>query len=280
MTATSLAAVVAAQSRLADADLAALEERRVELEAKRDHSLAEIATYAQLHDIDDDLLVAKTLQRRAQRALDAEDELAAIAETVAAKRAALARLDARARLLSSATDPSAGSVAVLRSIADDANAASRAIADLTRGATATTAIEQWQWPLRGPVTQPFGPSSLTVEPSIVYRGIAISHFHDAIDIAAPLGAAVVAPASGRVTFVGHLPDGAMVVVIAQDDGLVSLFAHLDDTYARPTVKANTRVAAGQVIGFVGLTGITTGPHLHFSVHDANGPVDPMTILGK
>jgi murein DD-endopeptidase MepM/ murein hydrolase activator NlpD len=280
MSASSLSAVVGAQARLADADLAALDARRAEIESDRDRVRAEIVSYLAVHQIDDDVLVAKSLQRREQRVLDDEDTLATIAETVTAKRAYLARLDARARILASASDPTAASLVVLRSLADDASDTARAIAELTRGAAGTEPASDWQWPVRGAVTQPFGPSLLTLEPSFVYRGIAIAHFHDAVDIAAPFGAAVVAASSGRVTFVGHLPDGAMVVLIAHDDGLVSLSAHLDDTFAPPPVKVGQRVAAGQVVGFVGLTGITTGPHLHFSVHDANGPVDPLSVLAR
>jgi len=128
------------------------------------------------------------------------------------------------------------------------------------------------------VSQRFGPSALALEPPITYRGVSVPHFHDGIDVAAPLGSAVVAAAPGRVTFVGHLPDGAMVVVIAHDDGLVSLSAHLDDAFAPPPVRAGATVSAGDVIGFVGLTGMTTGPHLHFAVHDVTGPVDPLAIL--
>jgi murein DD-endopeptidase MepM/ murein hydrolase activator NlpD len=70
----------------------------------------------------------------------------------------------------------------------------------------------------------------------------------------------------------------MAVVIAHDDGLVSLSAHLDDAFVLPPVRAGDVVRAGQVIGYVGMSGVTTGPHLHFAVHDANGPVDPLTIL--
>jgi len=280
MSASSLAAVVAAQMRLADADLQTLDARRADIETGRDAVRAEIAAYVTTHAIDDDALIAKSLQRREQRVLDDEYALAVIAETVTAKRAYLARLDARARILASASDATAASLAVLSSLADDASATSRAIADLTRDATGTAPAPDWQWPLRGVVTQPFGPSLLTLEPSVVYRGIRVAHFHDAIDIAAPFGATVVAASSGRVTFVGHLPDGALVVLVAHDDGLVSLSAHLDDTFAPPPVKLGQRVVAGQVIGFVGLTGITTGPHLHFSVHDANGPVDPLSVLAR
>ena len=46
------------------------------------------------------------------------------------------------------------------------------------------------WPVAGAVSQPFGPSALVLEPPVVYRGLAFAHFHDAIDIATPLGISV------------------------------------------------------------------------------------------
>jgi murein DD-endopeptidase MepM/ murein hydrolase activator NlpD len=91
---------------------------------------------------------------------------------------------------------------------------------------------------------------------------------------------VVAAAEGRVTFVGHLSDGAMVVLIAHPGGLVSIYAHLDDTFARPQVRIGDAVVAGQVIGFVGVTGITTGPHLHFAVVRGGQPIDPLSLLAS
>ena len=92
-----------------------------------------------------------------------------------------------------------------------------------------------------------------------------------------LGQPVLAAADGRVTFVGHLPDGAMVVIVAHPGGLVSVYAHLDDTFARPPVRIGEAVSGGQVIGFVGLTGITTGPHLHFAVQSGGQPIDPLSL---
>jgi len=114
----------------------------------------------------------------------------------------------------------------------------------------------------------------------MYGGAYFEHFHDAIDIAAPLGSPVVAAADGQVTFVGHLPDGAMIVLIAHAGGFVSEYAHLDDAFVMPPVRAGQMVKAGQVIGFVGLTGITTGPHLHFALIHNGEAVDPLTLIGS
>jgi murein DD-endopeptidase MepM/ murein hydrolase activator NlpD len=72
----------------------------------------------------------------------------------------------------------------------------------------------------------------------------------------------------------------MVVIIAHAGGLVSVYAHLDDTFARPPVRIGDSVTAGQVVGFVGLTGITTGPHLHFAVLRAGQPIDPLSLLAS
>ena len=110
------------------------------------------------------------------------------------------------------------------------------------------------------MSQPFGPSALTLEPPRAYPGVTYPYFHDGIDIAAPPGAPVFA-AAGRVAFVGHLPDGAEIVLIAHDGGFFTLYAHLDDTHAPPPVKVGDAVRAGDPIGWIGLTGITTGAHL-------------------
>ncbi|MDE3112752.1 MAG: M23 family metallopeptidase [Chloroflexota bacterium] len=139
-------------------------------------------------------------------------------------------------------------------------------------------IAPWTWPVAGTISQGFGPTSIDLEAPRVYAGIAFPYFHDAVDIAAPLGSPVVAAAGGTVTFVGRFSDGAMVVQITSPDGLQETYAHLDDLASPPPVKVNSAVAAGQRIGTVGLTGITTGPHLHFSVYRGTTPVDPLPLL--
>jgi murein DD-endopeptidase MepM/ murein hydrolase activator NlpD len=107
-----------------------------------------------------------------------------------------------------------------------------------------------------------------------------AHFHDGIDIGAEMYSPVVAAAAGRVVWVGHLPDGAMVVLIAHVGGLVSLYGHLDDGVAPPRVAAGDRVERGQIIGAIGMTGMTTGPHLHFTVWRDGEVIDPFSILSS
>jgi murein DD-endopeptidase MepM/ murein hydrolase activator NlpD len=70
----------------------------------------------------------------------------------------------------------------------------------------------------------------------------------------------------------------MVVLIAHVGGLVSLYAHLDDNTAPPRVKAGDEVQQGQIIGAIGMTGMTTGPHVHFVVWRDGELIDPLSLI--
>jgi len=136
----------------------------------------------------------------------------------------------------------------------------------------------WITPAQGAVTQGFGPTPFRFEPARSFGGVFYTHFHDGIDIGAGMYQPVVAAAAGRVVWVGHLPDGAMVVLIAHSGGLVSLYAHLDDRIAPPRVTAGDQVQRGQIIGAIGITGMTTGPHLHFVVWRDGELIDPRSVI--
>lgn len=217
-----------------------------------------------------------------------EAELTRLAEGVAAKEAALAALSTRAEALAAAAAAGAraasdAQIAHLRGLAEANARASEAQADLVAEIARQAGVElptadRWAWPLEGRVTQEFGPSTFILEPPRSYRGTRYARFHDGIDIAAPLGRAVRAAARGRVAFVGRVSGGAMVVVIAHEDGLVTLYGHLDDTSLPPPVAAGDIVEAGERIGAVGLTGMTTGPHVHFIVSRGEEPIDPRIVL--
>lgn len=228
------------------------------------------------------------LERERTTLAEQETELSRLAEGVGAKEAALAELSARAEKLAAAAADSARAVSDaeighLRGMAEanakESESEAALIAEIARqaGVELPTA-DRWAWPLDGRVSQEFGPSALALEPPRIYRGIRYPHFHDGLDIAAPLGTPVRAAARGRVAFVGHIAGGAMVVVIAHEDGMVTLYGHLDDTSAPPPVAPGDIVEAGERIGAVGLTGITTGPHLHFIVSRAEEPLDPRIVL--
>ena len=131
------------------------------------------------------------------------------------------------------------------------------------------------WPLHGTITQGFGPTTCTLEPAATVNGKHYAHYHDGLDIAAPQGTQVHSMEAGTVEYAGRYPDGAVVVRVRQTDGSVALYAHL-----QPGVLVHTgdTVKAGEALGRVGMTGHTTGPHLHveLTVHGKN--VDPLAAL--
>lgn len=124
------------------------------------------------------------------------------------------------------------------------------------------------WPVSGPITSGFGPR---------WGG-----FHNGLDIAAPMYTPIRAPASGQVTTVGKpylaYGDTATVIIIAHGNNFSTLYGHLDDSVRPPIVRVGQFVTAGQVIGFVGMTGWTTGPHLHFMTIVNGRAVNPRPYL--
>ena len=128
------------------------------------------------------------------------------------------------------------------------------------------------WPMTSfQITQPFGPSTVLLEPAFgPYK-----HFHTGVDIAAPLGAPVMGAADGLVVAVGHTNIGyGNYVVIAHGAGIATLYGHLLQT----NVSVGDRVVRGQVIGLEGSTGYSTGPHVHFELRVNNLVTDPLPYL--
>jgi len=123
------------------------------------------------------------------------------------------------------------------------------------------------WPLSGAITSGFGAR---------WGG-----FHNGLDIAAPMYSAIRAAAPGRVVTVGKpylaYGDTATVVIIAHGNNFSTLYGHLDDSRP-PIVSVGQYVQAGQVIAFEGMTGWTTGPHLHFMTIVNGRAVDPLPYL--
>ena len=122
-------------------------------------------------------------------------------------------------------------------------------------------------------TQPFGCTSLELEP--VQPACPGGHFHSGIDLAAPAGTPVLAPGAG-VARVGEGGPCGIHVVIRHGGGIETLYCHL----LQAAVADGQQVGAWQLIGNVGSSGLSTGPHLHFEVHSDGRPVDPATWLPK
>ncbi|HKY51419.1 MAG TPA: peptidoglycan DD-metalloendopeptidase family protein [Candidatus Limnocylindria bacterium] len=123
------------------------------------------------------------------------------------------------------------------------------------------------WPVNGPITSGFGAR---------WGG-----FHNGIDIAAPKFTPLRAASSGQVVTVGRpyiaYGDTAVVVIIAHGYNFSTLYGHLDDS-RWPPVRVGQFVAAGTVIGYVGMTGWTTGPHVHFMTIVNGQAVNPRPYL--
>jgi murein DD-endopeptidase MepM/ murein hydrolase activator NlpD len=99
-------------------------------------------------------------------------------------------------------------------------------------------------------------------------------FHSGQDIEAPWGAPVVAGASGRVSFVGWQNGYGQLVVVDHGGGLTTRYGHLSHI----DVELNQAVSRAELLGKVGSTGRSTGPHLHYEVRINDQPVNPLQYL--
>jgi len=148
-------------------------------------------------------------------------------------------------------------------IAPSTTAAPEPAPDPTTTTTTTTAprpTTTFVWPTPGPVTSPFG-----------WRW---GRMHRGIDIGAPMGQPIVAGGAGTVFFAGVLGGYGNLILIDHGNGIVTAYAHMTSF----AVGQGARVSAGTVIGYVGSTGNSTGPHLHFEVRVGDTAVDPMPYL--
>lgn len=98
--------------------------------------------------------------------------------------------------------------------------------------------------------------------------------HSGLDIAAPTGTPIKAPAAAKVTLVDDLYYNGKTVFLDHGQGLVTMYCHLSDQL----VTAGDAVEQGQIIGLVGATGRVTGPHLHWSVSLNGYRVDPQSMM--
>ena len=133
------------------------------------------------------------------------------------------------------------------------------------------------WPLQqGTITQVFGPSTLPFEPP----GFGYPHFHTGVDIAYNQGTPILAADDGVVVAAsasmlnGQLVGYGNYVIVAHRNNFFSLYGHLLGFQ----VKAGDSVHQGQVIGYEGSTGNSTGPHVHFEYRYGGQPTNPLPYL--
>ena len=130
------------------------------------------------------------------------------------------------------------------------------------------AVTPNMWPLRGRTGSQFG---IRLDPFD-----SSTEMHMGLDIEAPVGSPVKAPAKGIVKVAQRESDYGNLIVIDHGNGLTTRFAHLNSF----AIHAGQTVSKGEIIGWVGMTGRTTGPHLHYEVRLNEKPMNPRSYLPR
>ena len=124
----------------------------------------------------------------------------------------------------------------------------------------------FSWPVDGNITSAYGNRRHPVTGR--------NDYHSGVDIAAPHGTTVQAAASGTVNFVGWMGGYGRVVIIDHGNGYETLYAH----NSQILVNEGQNVNRGNAIARVGTSGVATGPHVHFEVHQNGNHQNPMNFL--
>jgi len=149
-----------------------------------------------------------------------------------------------------------------------------AMVGITMGLTHNATTADWiransapnLWPVEGQVTGSFGER---IDP---FNGEGA--FHSGVDISSNLGHQVIAPADGVITFCDFMGGYGKAIVVDHGHGISTRYGHLSGYAVRPGQHINR----GDVIGYVGLSGRSTGPHLHYEVRINDTPVNPYKYL--
>ena len=244
----ALAGRIEADARTLDALRALLVNTRSARQELRDETLA------QKRQLDAGLAELKAAKARLAK-LQADT-----ARELAVQRAAYARM---------ARNKGALQAAIARNVAAQKKLASQIAAIVARQRSLGNIPSEYNgtlsWPLSATITQEYGCTGFPWEPAV--GGCA--HFHQGIDLAAPMYTPIRAAGAGVVVFAGPNPfdpyPKAWIVIIAHSESLQTWYAHVDNAVKPPAVSAGDTVVAGQVIAYIGMTGRSTGPHLHWAV---------------
>lgn len=169
------------------------------------------------------------------------------------------RIDALSDEIDALEDSEAELAAVIARAQAEIDAANRPAPSVTTGG-GSGSVGQLAWPTSGTLTSGFGPRW--------------GRLHQGIDLAAPTGTSIVAAESGVVIHSGVLGGYGQTILIDHGNGVVTLYAHQSERL----VGSGVSVARGELIGRVGSTGNSTGPHLHFEVRINGVARDPLGYL--
>jgi murein DD-endopeptidase MepM/ murein hydrolase activator NlpD len=122
-------------------------------------------------------------------------------------------------------------------------------------------------PVAGPITSRFSRSRF-------HPILQIFRPHKGVDLSAPAGSQIMAPAPGRVSFVGWKLGDGLTIELSHNGGITTLYGHCKSSL----VHVGDRVHVGQAIGTVGASGLATAPHVHFEVMVRGTPIDPLKYL--
>ena len=192
------------------------------------------------------------------------DELAALrAAQAASQAAALAVRQQKAGALKGVNQD----LAELERQEDQILAESQALTGVITGSSGSgQGTGSLIYPVNGPITSPFG---WRIHPILGYK-----KFHTGVDFGVGYGTPIRAADSGTVIYATWMGGYGNVIIVDHGDGLSTLYAHQSSL----AVGTGARVTRGQTVGYVGSTGFSTGPHLHFEVRVNGNPVDPMGYL--
>ena len=237
--------------------------------------LLKVSRYNQLRTEKDQL---KDNYSRLEQVAKERDVQVASLGSIAGEVSALYGLKAQPTLVTATTDQI--QAAEVSSSLDQLHALQRSAltgattVGLTMGLTRNATTADWikansapnLWPVEGQVTASFGER---IDP---FNGEGA--FHSGVDIGGSYGAPVVAPADGIVTFSDLLGGYGRAIMINHGNGISTRYGHLSGF----AVTAGQSVHRGDVIGYVGTSGRSTGPHLHYEVRINDTPVNPYKYL--
>ena len=124
----------------------------------------------------------------------------------------------------------------------------------------------WPCPASGRITSPFGKRSSPTKGASTY--------HNGVDIGAASGANIVAAAAGEVVSAGYSGAAGNMIMMSHGGGIYTLYMHC----SKITCSEGQSVKAGQTIGKVGSTGVSTGPHLHFGIRSGGSYLNPLKYV--